>query len=155
MQSHSRRLVAEINCLFRNVCTFESLLRVGPSLGQHLFTYLFVLHVPTKIGSTITFGQMVFITLQYLPSFLLWDKKLSLPRLAHRQVPLREWLLQVIVLISGNLLNNWAFAYHVPLTLQIVFRSSGMVCSHTVSVIVTSSFSNQVFRSQCFWGEFY
>lgn len=80
--------------------------------------------VLTKTGSTITFGQMVFITLQSLPSFLLWGKS-SLPRLAPRQVPVHEWFSQVIVLISGNLLNNWAFAYDVPLTLQIVFRSSG------------------------------
>lgn len=49
-----------------------------------------------------------------------------MPTLISRQVPLGEWALQVAVLMSGALLNNWAFAYNVPLTLQIVFRSSGM-----------------------------
>lgn len=48
-----------------------------------------------------------------------------MPTLIPRQVPLGEWALQVAVLMSGALLNNWAFAYNVPLTLQIVFRSSG------------------------------
>lgn len=38
---------------------------------------------------------------------------------------MREWLVQVFILTSMSLLNNWAFAFHVPLTLQIVFRSAG------------------------------
>lgn len=38
---------------------------------------------------------------------------------------MREWLAQVFILTSMSLLNNWAFAFHVPLTLQIVFRSAG------------------------------
>lgn len=48
-----------------------------------------------------------------------------LPRLKPRQVPLRQWGLQVLVHTTGSLLNNWAFAFHVPLTVQIVFRSAG------------------------------
>ncbi|KAG6828286.1 hypothetical protein H0H92_008496 [Tricholoma furcatifolium] len=48
-----------------------------------------------------------------------------IPRLKARQVPLQEWALQVLVHTSGSLLNNWAFAYQVPLTLLIVFRSAG------------------------------
>jgi UDP-xylose/UDP-N-acetylglucosamine transporter B4 len=33
---------------------------------------------------------------------------------------------QVIVLLAVNIFNNWTFIYKIPLTLQIVFRSSGM-----------------------------
>jgi len=85
------------------------------------------------LALTMVFGgccsNMLFITLQSIPSFLSWNKESPYPRLLPRQVPLREWLLQVIVLVSGNLLNNWAFAYHVPLALQIIFRSSGLPVS--------------------------
>lgn len=42
---------------------------------------------------------------------------------------MREWLVQVFILTSMSLLNNWAFAFHVPLTLQIVFRSAGLAVS--------------------------
>ncbi|KAG9018008.1 golgi uridine diphosphate-N- acetylglucosamine transporter [Tulasnella sp. 427] len=42
---------------------------------------------------------------------------------------MREWLAQVFILTSMSLLNNWAFAFHVPLTLQIVFRSAGLAVS--------------------------
>ncbi|EJD07715.1 UAA transporter [Fomitiporia mediterranea MF3/22] len=94
-----------------NVLTFESLLRRSSSLG-----------------SLITFGQMLFIACQSLPYFLIWHKSSFLPRLAPRQVPLHAWSLQVLVMLSSSLLNNWSFAF-TPLTLQIVFRSSGLPVS--------------------------
>lgn len=85
-------------------------------------------------GSLITFSQAVFIALQSLPSFLEWRKHASgtwfsilLPHLKKRVVPLHQWALQVCVLTGGSLLNNWALAYDVPLSLHIVFRSSSNV----------------------------
>lgn len=67
---------------------------------------------------------MLFITCQSLPSFLIQPKHSLFPRLKPRQVPLYEWCLQVVVLLGSTLLTNWSFAY-TPITLQIVFRSSG------------------------------
>ena len=69
---------------------------------------------------------MLFITAQSLPSFLVRVPGQWCPRLKSRQVPLRQWALQVLVLTAGSLLNNWAFAYDVPLTVLIVFRSAGV-----------------------------
>jgi len=77
-------------------------------------------------GSALTFSQMLFITAQSLPSFLIRAPGQWFPRLKSRQVPLRQWALQVLVLTAGSLLNNWAFAYDVPLTVLIVFRSAGV-----------------------------
>src|SRR6267154_987570 len=75
---------------------------------------------------------MLFITAQQLPSFIIWDKSLTpgynwlwLPRLKPRQVPISQYLLQVTTFASGTLLNNLVFAFSVPPTLQIVFRSAG------------------------------
>lgn len=68
---------------------------------------------------------MLFITLQNLPSFLTLSPKTFLPTLKPRQVPLSQWALQVVVFAAGSLLNNLVYAYHVPLTVQIVFRSAG------------------------------
>ena len=76
---------------------------------------------------------MLFITAQQLPSFITWDKSrtpggynwLWLPRLKPRQVPISQYLLQVTTFASGTLLNNLVFAFSVPPTLQIVFRSAG------------------------------
>lgn len=40
-----------------------------------------------------------------------------------------QWALQVLVLTTGSLLNNWAFGFSVPLTVQIIFRSAGLAVS--------------------------
>ncbi|KAF5361014.1 hypothetical protein D9756_004835 [Leucocoprinus leucothites] len=95
-----------------NVWAYEELLMLNP-----------------RIGSALTFSQMLFITLQSLPSFLLFSRDRPLPRLKPRQVPLGQWCLQVLVLTAGSLLNNWVYAYKVPLTVQIVFRSGSLAVS--------------------------
>ncbi|GLB38283.1 putative UAA transporter family protein [Lyophyllum shimeji] len=101
-----------------NVWTYEQLLMMNP-----------------RIGSALTFSQMLFITLQSLSTFLRWQPGHWIPRLKPRQVPLQQWALQVLVLTTGSLLNNWAFAYQVPLTLLIVFRSAGLVVSMIFGVV--------------------
>ena len=75
---------------------------------------------------------MLFITAQQLPSFITWNKSrtpgyswLWFPRFKPRQVPISQYLLQVTTFASGTLLNNIVFAFSVPPTLQIVFRSAG------------------------------
>ncbi|KAF8478266.1 UAA transporter [Gautieria morchelliformis] len=83
----------------------------------------------SSVGSALTFSQMFFIAMQALPSFITFRAKGSrsswLPRLKPRAIPLSTWLVQVLLLVCMSLLNNWAFAYRVPLTVQIVVRSSG------------------------------
>src|SRR5438552_974366 len=76
-------------------------------------------------GSALTFCQMLFITVQSLPTFLAFPTPFGLPRLKPRQIPLSEWSFHVVLMTSATLLNNWAYAYNVPLTVQIVFRSAG------------------------------
>ncbi|KAI9508186.1 UAA transporter [Russula earlei] len=96
-----------------NVWVYEELLRTEPS-----------------VGPALTFSQMLFISAQQLPSFVSWDAPRSWsPRLKPRQVPIAEWLLQVVTFASGTLLNNLVFAFSVPPTLQIVFRSAGLAVS--------------------------
>ncbi|KAF8507968.1 UAA-domain-containing protein [Hysterangium stoloniferum] len=83
----------------------------------------------SNIGSALTFSQMTFIAAQGLPSFIIFKTKDNhsswIPRLKPRAIPLSTWLVQVILMVCTSLLNNWAFSYNVPLTVQIVVRSSG------------------------------
>ncbi|KAK0244425.1 UAA transporter [Armillaria nabsnona] len=95
-----------------NVWLYENLLLLNP-----------------RIGSALTFSQMMFISLQSLPSFVTYSPEAWRPRLKPRQVPLRNWATQVLVLSTGSLLNNWAFAFNVPLTVLMVFRSAGLPVS--------------------------
>lgn len=110
----------------RNVWAYEQLLLINPRIGMS--TFLLCLSIQLRHwsqGSALTFSQMLFITTQSLPSFLTFKPNYYFPRLKPRQVPLGQWAIQVFVLTTGSLLNNWAFAYQVPLTVLIVFRSAG------------------------------
>ncbi|KAH9933345.1 UAA transporter family-domain-containing protein [Fomitopsis serialis] len=95
---------------------------------SNVWSYEYILKMDPHLGTALTFSQMCFITLHSLPSFLQWDRS-CIPRLQRRHVPIRQWIAQVLVLTSSSLLNNWAFAFHVPLTVQIVFRSAGLAVS--------------------------
>lgn len=101
-----------------------------------------------RAGSLITFAQFVLVTLFGIrkrfttiapvppssssssssppkrPSTLTRLKHLRLKPLA---VPIRRWLIQVILFLAVSLLNNAAFGYKIPMAVHIVFRSGGLV----------------------------
>ena len=79
---------------------------------------------------------MSFIALARLPSFLIWPKGSLLPRLKTRAIPLRTWAAQVVVFAGGSVLNNAAYAFDVPLSVQIVFRSAGLAVSMFLGLTV-------------------
>ncbi|KAH8093760.1 UAA transporter [Cristinia sonorae] len=97
----------------------------------NVWTYEYLLKIDSRLGTALTFSQMAFVTIHSLPSFLSWDRAhtIPLPSFKPRHVPVFQWALQVFVLTAGNLLTNWAYAFNVPLTIQIVFRSAGLVVS--------------------------
>ncbi|KAI0741443.1 UAA transporter [Daedaleopsis nitida] len=103
---------------------------------SNVWSYEQLLKMDAHIGTTLTFSQMLFITAQSLPSFLVFSKGSVLPHLKPRHVPLSSWALQVLVLTSGSLMNNWVFAFSVPLTVQIVFRSAGLAVSMLFGYLV-------------------
>lgn len=96
---------------------------------SNVIAYEQLLLYDPRIGSALTFCQMAFVTLQTISSFLTWPKGSPLPTLKKRQVPLTKWIVHVAVLTAGSLLNNWAYAYKVPLPVLIVFRSAGLPVS--------------------------
>ncbi|KZW00040.1 UAA transporter [Exidia glandulosa HHB12029] len=83
-----------------------------------------LLTMDPRIASALTVIQMLFIAAHSLPVVLGADG-----RLKPRNVPLRKWALQVLCLVAMSLLNNWVFLFHVPVTVQIVFRSAGLLVS--------------------------
>jgi len=93
----------------------------------NVWTYEYLLKIDGRVGTALTFSQMAFVTLHSLPSFLTWSG--PIPTLKPRNVPILQWALQVLVLTAGNLLTNLAYAFNVPLTIQIVFRSAGLAVS--------------------------
>ncbi|KAL1744092.1 UAA transporter [Schizophyllum fasciatum] len=116
---------------------FDYYSAIGMVLGgccTNVWAYEELLLMNPRIGSALTFSQMLFITLQSLPSFLAFGG--GMPRLKPRQVPLTNWAAQVILVTVGSLFNNWVYAYKVPLTVMIVFRSAGLAVSMLLGYFV-------------------
>ncbi|KAM6495483.1 UAA transporter [Amanita muscaria] len=80
------------------------------------------------IGSLLTFLQFLVVALYGLPQHLTWTSY-GLPRLKPRTVPLLLYLVQVTLFSFISLLNNAAFAYRIPMSVHIIFRSGGLIVS--------------------------
>ena len=78
-------------------------------------------------GSLITFSQFFIISLHGLPKHVSWTRRG--PRLKPRRIPIIPYLIQVALFYFISLLNNAAFAYHIPMTVHIIFRSGGLIIS--------------------------
>jgi len=80
-----------------------------------------------RFGSLITFFQFLIVSLYGLPQHITWTP--SGPRLKPRTVPLTPYLVQVGLFYFISLLNNAAFAYRIPMSVHIIFRSGGLIVS--------------------------
>ncbi|EGO27116.1 hypothetical protein SERLADRAFT_381326, partial [Serpula lacrymans var. lacrymans S7.9] len=63
----------------------------------------------------------------------LWNR---LPRLRPRRVPLLVYVAQVVLFYTISTLNNAAFAYHIPMTVHIIFRSGGLIVNLALGWLV-------------------
>jgi len=85
------------------------------------------------LGSALTFFQLLYIASESAPSFVTFTQ--WPPRLKPRGVPLVLWLLQVVLLVSVSLLNNWAYRFRVPPAIQILIRSAGLVVAMCIGYL--------------------
>ena len=85
-------------------------------------------------GSLITFSQFVVVAAFGLPLHLSWSH--GFPTLRPRTVPLLPYVAQVLLFYAISTLNNAAFAYHIPISVHIVFRSGGLVISMILGWLV-------------------
>ncbi|KAF8556309.1 UAA transporter [Imleria badia] len=76
-------------------------------------------------GILITFLQFLIVSLYALPSQFAFSRGLF--RLRKRRVPLLPYFAQVALFFVLSVLNNAAFAYDIPMSVHIVFRSGGMI----------------------------
>ena len=87
-----------------------------------------------RAGSLLTFLQFLVISLYGLPNHLIWTP--YGPRFKPRTIPLAPYLIQVALFYVISILNNVAFAYHIPMTVHIIFRSGGLLISMLLGWIV-------------------
>lgn len=96
-----------------------------------------------SVGSLITFFQFLVISLHGLPKHIAWTR--YGPRFKPRRIPLTPYLIQVILFYFISLLNNAAFAYRIPMSVHIIFRSGGLIISMLLGWVVNGK------RCTFFW----
>ena len=74
----------------------------------------------------ITLSQFLLITINGLRKFVIWT---PYPHLRPRRIPLLPYFIQVALFYFVSYFNNAAFAYKIPMTVHIIFRSGGLVIS--------------------------
>ena len=93
-----------------------------------------------QFGSLITFFQFLVVSVYGLPQHLTWTP--SGPRFKPRTVPLTPYLVQVGLFYLISLLNNAAFAFRIPMSIHIIFRSGGLIVSMILGWIVGKRYSS-------------
>ncbi|KAG0718995.1 UDP-xylose and UDP-N-acetylglucosamine transporter [Chionoecetes opilio] len=93
-----------------------------------VFLELLVQEEPAS-GHLITFAQFVFITLHGL----LFTSRLATK---HNVVPIREYLVLVVLFFVVNVSNNLAFAFNISMPLHMIFRSGGLIANMVMGVVV-------------------
>ena len=89
--------------------------------GLALFFYFF----PLLEGTLLTFVQFLFVAVVGLPSQ--FDRRRPPFFLKPNRVPLRRWLVNIVLFFSINVLNNHAFSYSISVPVHIILRSGGSI----------------------------
>jgi drug/metabolite transporter (DMT)-like permease len=76
-------------------------------------------------GTLLTFVQFAFVTATGLPSQ--FDPTRPPFFLKPNQVPIRRWLVNIVLFFSVNVLNNHAFSYDISVPVHIILRSGGSI----------------------------
>lgn len=90
-----------------------------------------------NIGTLVTFCQFLFITLLGLPRFVSFERKnkrskLFMPQFKPLHVPLKIYLISVLLFFSSSVGNNMIFNYNITIPIHITFR-----CFSTVLTMIT------------------
>jgi UDP-xylose/UDP-N-acetylglucosamine transporter B4 len=72
--------------------------------------------------TVVTFAQFVFVSVAAYPANISPHHSYTTAWLAPPRVPLREWLVQVLLLFAISLASNWCFAYGISMPVFIVLR---------------------------------
>lgn len=76
-------------------------------------------------GTLLTFVQFLFVAITgYISQF---DETRPPLFLRPNKVPLRRWLINIVLFFSINTLNNHAFSYDISVPVHIILRSGGSI----------------------------
>ncbi|KAI0109619.1 UAA transporter family-domain-containing protein [Nemania sp. FL0031] len=112
--------------------TIPQWLTVGAMLGlifggccSNVFALEAIVKVEPASGTLLTFVQFLFVAITgYVSQF---DATRPPFFIRPNQVPIRRWIINIVLFFSINLLNNHAFSYDISVPVHIILRSGGSI----------------------------
>ncbi|KAI1079407.1 UAA-domain-containing protein [Whalleya microplaca] len=112
--------------------TIPQWLAVGAMLGlifggccSNVFALEAIIKVEPASGTLLTFVQFLFVAVTgYISQF---DSTRPPFFIRPNRVPIRRWLINIVLFFSINVLNNHAFSYDISVPVHIILRSGGSI----------------------------
>lgn len=111
---------------------------------SNVFALEAIIKVHPDAGTLLTFIQFVFVaTTGYISQF---DKTRPPLFIRPNKVPIRRWLVNIVLFFSINVLNNHAFSYNISVPVHIILRSGGSITTILAGYMVGKQYT----RTQIF-----
>ncbi|KAN0110362.1 UAA transporter family domain containing protein [Hyaloscypha variabilis] len=145
----SSRMMALAGRIF--IETIPQWLAIGAMLGlifggccSNVFALEAIVKVEPESGTLLTFVQFLFVaTTGYISQF---DRNRPPHFLKPNKVPIRRWLINILLFFTINVLNNHAFSYNISVPIHIILRSGGSITTLAAGYLWGKRFSRiQVF----------
>lgn len=90
-------------------------------------------------GTLLTFVQFLFVAVTgYFSQF---DRSRPPLFLQQNKVPLRRWIINIVLFFSINVLNNHAFSYDISVPVHIILRSGGSITTMVAGSLYGKKYS--------------
>ena len=86
-----------------------------------------------KSGNLITLSQFLAVSLVGLFNNLERGSNCFFPRFKPRVIPIKNWIIMVLLFWTISILNNHALGYRISMPLHILFRSGSLIISMVMS----------------------
>ncbi|CZT07495.1 related to UDP N-ACETYLGLUCOSAMINE TRANSPORTER (MNN2) [Rhynchosporium agropyri] len=145
----SSRIMAMMGRIF--IETIPAWLAVGGMLGlifggccSNVFALEAIVKVEPDSGTLLTFVQFFFVaTTGYFSQF---DRSRPPFFLKPNHVPIRRWMINILLFFTINVLNNHAFSYNISVPIHIILRSGGSITTIAAGFLWGKRFSRmQIF----------
>ena len=108
-----------------------------------MLVQVFALEAIVKVhpdsGTLLTFVQFLFVAVTgYFSQF---DSSRPPFFLRQNRVPIRRWLVNIVLFFTINVLNNHAFSYNISVPIHIILRSGGSITTLVAGYLWGKRFS--------------
>ncbi|KAK4230584.1 putative UDP-N-acetylglucosamine transporter [Podospora fimiseda] len=106
---------------------------------SNVFALESIIKVEPNSGMLLTLVQFIFVALIGLPSH--FDSTRPPFFLKKNRVPIRRWIVNIVLFFSINALNNHAFSYDISVPVHIILRSGGSITTMVAGSLYGKKYS--------------